>query len=234
MDEQKYCRYCGAANSTRAAFCANCGKTFTSASLEKNDYTGDTLTADTKFKFCKNCGRKVSLNGQLCARCGADLGPPEEQNVPQDAVSAEIVVGYTSHVFLGGSLGTANGVLLFTTDRTVMAKASGGFVAQKIALGVIGYAIELRSHAERMAGSTKIDEILSENKKNYAIPHSAITQLRVKLPGALTKGSVTLTTAQGEKVFKISNRGAFGVVKDDWGFLKSPPSKLAGKLVEVE
>ena len=76
MDEQKFCSDCGAANSTRAAFCANCGKTFTSASLKKSDSTEDTLTSNTQFKFCKNCGRKVSLNGQLCARCGADLGAP--------------------------------------------------------------------------------------------------------------------------------------------------------------
>jgi len=32
MDEQKYCRYCGAVNPTRAIFCAQCGREFTSAS----------------------------------------------------------------------------------------------------------------------------------------------------------------------------------------------------------
>ena len=78
------------------------------------------------FKFCKNCGRNVSLNGQLCARCGADLGAPEERNVLQDGVTGEVVVGYTSGVGLGGIFGFANGVLLFTTDRTVVAKASSG------------------------------------------------------------------------------------------------------------
>jgi hypothetical protein len=53
----------------------------------------------------------------------------------------------------------------------------------------------------------------------------------VKLPGTLTKGRVTLTTAQGEKVFKINNRGVGSTIKDDWEFLKSPPPKLARKLV---
>ena len=180
-----------------------------------------------EFKFCKNCGRKVTLNGHLCARCGADLGAPEEQNVLQDAVTGEVVVGYTMGVFLGSSLGVSNGVLLFTTDRTVVAKAGGkmGFAVA----GFIGYTLQVRSQAERMARSTQIDELLSENKKNYAIPHSEITQLRVKLPGgALTSGRVTLTTAQGEKVFKI--HGSLGR-KDDWEFLKSPPPKLARKLV---
>jgi predicted amidophosphoribosyltransferase len=136
MNEQKFCSDCGAANSTRAAFCANCGKTFTSASTSPPSSAPQPYTSartsgfHANFKFCKNCGRKVSLNGQLCARCGADLGAPGEQNVPRDAVRGEVVVGYTSHV-LRGSLGVANGVLLFTTDRTVMAKASGGFAAEK-------------------------------------------------------------------------------------------------------
>ena len=132
-------------------------------------------------------------------------------------------------MFLGGIFGFANGVLLFTTDRTVVAKASSG-LGEKIGLGVIGYAMGLSAHAERMAASTQIDEILFENKKNYAIPHSEITQLRVKLPGALTIGRVTFTTAHGENVFKIGNKGV-GIMKDDWRFLKSPPPKLARKLV---
>jgi|BarGraNGADG00312_1021997.scaffolds.fasta_scaffold01699_8 hypothetical protein len=185
---------------------------------------GGILIAD--FKFCENCGRNVSLNGQLCARCGADLSEPGESNV-QDDGKGETVVGYTSHAIFGGRLATPSGVLLFTTDRMVAAKGSGkgGFAA----LGVIGYTLQVRSQAEKMA-SAQMDELLLENKKNFAVPYPEITKLHVKLPGGLTRGKVTLKTAQGEKVIIISNRGV-GVVKDDWAFLKSPPPKLAGKIV---
>jgi hypothetical protein len=180
------------------------------------------------FKFCKNCGRKVTLNGQFCAGCGADLGAVTSAGRTSMSPSEETIVGYTSHVFLGSSLlGMPSGVLLFTTDRMVVAKASGK--AGLAAFGLIGYTLQVRSKAEKMAGA-EIDNLLLENKKNYAIPYSEIRKLRVKQPGSLTKGNVTITTAQGEQIVKISNRGV-GVIKDDWEFLKSPPPKLARKLV---
>ena len=65
------------------------------------------------------------------------------------------------------------------------------------------------SQAERMAKGAQfgvVDEILSKNEKNYAILRSKITQLRVKLPRVLHRGSVTLTTAQGEKVFNSAQK----------------------------
>jgi len=180
------------------------------------------------LKFCKNCGRKVTLNGQLCALCGADLGEVTSAGGTSLSPGEETIVGYTSHVFLGSSLlGMPSGVLLFTTDRMVVAKASGK--AGIAAFGLIGYTLQVRSQAEKMAGA-EIDKLLLENKKNYAIPYSGIRKLRVLRPGSLTQGKVTITTAQGEKIVKISNRGV-GVIKDDWEFLKSPPPKLAGKLV---
>jgi hypothetical protein len=141
--------------------------------------------AETNFKFCTTWGRKVALNAQFCAGCGADLGAPEEQHVQQDAVTGEAVVGWTSGVVIGNRWGTPNQMLLFTTDRTVVAKTSS------VASG-------LRSQAERMAKGAQfgvVDEILSENEKNYAILHSEITQLRVKLPRVLRRIRVTLTTA---------------------------------------
>ena len=141
--------------------------------------------AETNFKFCTTCGRKVALNAQFCAGCSADLGAPEEQHVQQDAVTGEAVVGWTSGVVIGNRWGTPNQMLLFTTDRTVVAKTSS------VASG-------LRSQAERMTKGAQfgvVDEILSENEKNYAILHSEITQLRVKLPRVLRRIRVTLTTA---------------------------------------
>ncbi|MFZ0926371.1 MAG: hypothetical protein WAN56_00810 [Halobacteriota archaeon] len=107
------------------------------------------------------------------------------------------------------------------------------------------YAPAQELHDDRpVFGNTRIiDELLSENKTN-AILHSEIAQLRVKLPSVLHRGIVTLTTAQGENVFRILQKAtpikALSSSKQgiprlnpypaDWEFLKSPPPKLAGKL----
>ena len=156
--------------------------------------------ADTNVEFCAACGRKVALNAQFCAWCGANLGATEEQNVQQDAVTGEDVVGWASGVFIDNRW-IPNRMLLFTTDRTVVAYAS------ERANAVAGYKDELHRiewQTERMAfdtetikmlseyvpaqelhndrpesRSTQIDELLSENKENYTIPYSEITQLRV-------------------------------------------------------
>jgi len=63
--------------------------------------------ADTNVEFCAACGRKVALNAQFCAWCGANLGATEEQNVQQDAVTGEDVVGWAS-----GVLSTTGGYLI--------------------------------------------------------------------------------------------------------------------------
>ncbi len=157
--------------------------------------------ADTNVEFCAACGRKVALNAQFCAWCGANLGATEEQNVQQDAVTGEDVVGWASGVFIDNRW-IPNRMLLFTTDRTVVAYAS------ERANAVAGYKDELHRtewQAERIAFDAEtikmlseyvpaqelhddlpvsrstqiIDELLSENKENYTIPYSEITQLRV-------------------------------------------------------
>jgi hypothetical protein len=147
-------------------------------------------------------------------------------------------------------------MLLFTTDRTVVAKDLAAEIPSfSQVLGAKGLGIpnfryrkeffkyvsaqkNLRDDRSVSATTQIIDSILSENKENYAIPHSEITQLRVKLPRAwLRVGRVTFTTAQGEAVFRIAvpatkrSMPYLNPYPADWEFLKSPPPKLAGKLV---
>jgi DNA-directed RNA polymerase subunit RPC12/RpoP len=96
VDEQKYCRYCGAANPIRALFCAKCGEAFTSASTSPlpapqpsvSQVTSGYQTLDTpplkpqqasikSAKHCKTCGRKISFltsnsaasRGGQCNKC---------------------------------------------------------------------------------------------------------------------------------------------------------------------
>jgi hypothetical protein len=225
------------------------------------------LMADTNVKFCTACGRKVDLDAHFCAWCDADLRANEEHNVQQDAVTGEAVVGWASGVVIGDKWGYGTRMLLFTTDRMVVAYAN------EHAYKVAQYKDEIDQHewqAERMAFGREtgkmlsknipyqelhshpvfrsrqiVDDLVSANKKNYAIPYSEITQLRVKLPTVSHRGLVTLTTAEGENVFRIVQKAIplkivssstqaspyFNPYPGDWEFLKSPPPELEGKLV---
>jgi hypothetical protein len=82
-------------------------------------------------------------------------------------------------------------MLLFTTDRTVVAKdvAGTGMGVSSLRHRKKFYeylSAQQQSLDDRPVETTtqKIAKILSENEENHTIPHSAITQLRVKLPRA--------------------------------------------------
>jgi hypothetical protein len=158
-------------------------------------------------------------------------------------------------------------MMLFTTDRIAVAHTSERayeaaqykdeidrheWQAERMAFGretgkMLSKYIpfqELRSHPV-MRSTQIIDDLLSANKENYAIPYSEITQLRVKLPSVSHRGLVTVTTTEGQKVFRILQKAIplkivssskqaspyLNPYPGDWEFLKSPPPKLAGKLV---
>jgi len=134
--------------------------------------------ADTNFKFCATCGRKVALKAQFCAWCGANLGTPEET-----------IIGYTTGVVAGTKFFNPppSLMLLFTTDRTVVAKDLAAEMGKNVFVGVtpipakgmgissIEYREKLyeylsaqqQSPDDRLAETTtqKIAKILSENKR---------------------------------------------------------------------
>jgi rRNA maturation endonuclease Nob1 len=58
--------------------------------------TDGLLMTETNVKICAACGRKVAADAHFCAWCGADLSANEEQNVQQDSVTEEAVVGWAS------------------------------------------------------------------------------------------------------------------------------------------
>ncbi|MGZ4929306.1 MAG: hypothetical protein ACXV76_13715, partial [Halobacteriota archaeon] len=69
-DEQKYCRYCGAANSTRAAFCAKCGGAFSTQSsqhLSPQDppYLEDEIVNKIRGLLLPVTGKKILAGGVL-------------------------------------------------------------------------------------------------------------------------------------------------------------------------
>jgi hypothetical protein len=82
---------------------------------------------------------------------------------------------------------------------------STGFVTRPLA----GLA---RGKTEREFRTSTPEEILGANKKNYAIPYSEITQLRVRKPTGswargLKYGGVTLATRLEKKAFKLIGSG---------------------------
>jgi RNA polymerase subunit RPABC4/transcription elongation factor Spt4 len=205
MDEQKFCSDCGAANSTRAAFCANCGKTFTSASLKKSDSTEDTLTSNTQFKFCKNCGRKVALNAKFCAGCGADLS--------EGGGGGEKILSSLNNVATKDGTKTT---LLFTTNRIIVAQTLSrrADLASSAVPSVVGILVgaalreSARRKQEQETRTLNLEEIVGAHKKNYAIPYSEITQLRVRKPivsrmWGTKPGRIALVTSLGVKEFKL-------------------------------
>jgi hypothetical protein len=150
-------------------------------------------------------------------------------------------------------------MLLFTTDRTVVAKDAAAVMGSRYYTGhaavdmrgVGSASIEYRENLYQYlttpqrspdgryieTTTQKIDKLLAENEKNYAIPHEEVTQLRVKLPRVLHGGRVTFVTAQGETTFKLAVLTAsskkpkpLNAYPGEWSFLKIPPPKLAGKL----
>jgi hypothetical protein len=69
-DEQKYCRFCGAANSTRAAFCAKCGEAFSAQSSQhpspqKAPYLEDEILNKIRGLFLPVTGKKILVGGVL-------------------------------------------------------------------------------------------------------------------------------------------------------------------------
>ncbi len=161
--------------------------------------SGGILMADTNFKFCTACGRKVALNAQFCAGCSADLSGGGDK-----------ILGCIDNTSTRGSSRTS---LVFTTNRIIVAETessamellSTGFVTRPLA----GLA---RGKTEREFRTSNPEEILGANKKNYAIPYSEITQLRVRKPtGSWTRGlkhgGVTLATRLEEKAFKLIGSG---------------------------
>ena len=117
--------------------------------------------ADTNVKLCATCGREVDLNVRYRAWCGAYLGAPEEQNAQQDGVKGEAMVGWVYGVVSGNKWGIGNRVLLFTTDRMVVAYASdwadavAHYKTQAPSVSYRGAVLSQRHKARRFSGFYK-------------------------------------------------------------------------------
>ena len=156
------------------------------------------------FKFCKNCGRKVSLNGQLCARCGADLGEGADLS---EGGGGEAIVGSIDNVKTTDNtrislVFTSNRVIVAETQRAATALLGAGLLTVRLSAG------EARDEKERKFLTSTPEEIIGAYKKNYAIPYSEITQLRVRKPivsrmWGTKPGRIALVTSLGVKEFKL-------------------------------
>ncbi len=220
---------------------------------------GEHRTSDTGS--CPNCGHTAPLGARFCASCGSTLGTSEQETTHEDASQREAFIGWTTGAFPNTVLTRTptSLMLLFTTDRTVVAKDQAAVMGSRYYTGhaavdmrgVGSASIEYRENLYQYlttpqrspdgryieTTTQKIDTLLAENEKNYAIPHEEVTQLRVTLPRVLHGGRVTFVTAQGETTFKLAvliasskKPMALNAYPAEWSFLKNPPPKLAGKL----
>ena len=150
------------------------------------------LMADKNFKFCTACGRKVALSAKFCAECGADLSGGSEK-----------ILGCIDNTRTRGSNRTS---LVFTTNRIIVAETESFALEILSGLPVTRWPVSgARRKKEREFHTLNPEEVLGANKKNYAIPYSEITQLRVRKPtgswGGLKNATVTLATRLEEKAF---------------------------------
>ena len=220
---------------------------------------GERRTPDTRS--CPNCGHTVPLGARFCASCGGALRAPEQETTHEDTSQGEAFIGWTTGAFPNTVLTRTptSLMLLFTTDRTVVAKDQAAVMGSRYYTGHVpvdmrgvgSASIEYRENLYQYlttpqrspdgryieTTTQKIDTLLAESEKNYAIPHEEVTQLRVKLPRVLHGGRVTFVTAHGETTFKLAVLTAsskkpmpLNAYPAEWSFLKNPPPKLAGKL----
>ncbi|UCF07717.1 MAG: hypothetical protein JSW28_08760 [Thermoplasmata archaeon] len=110
--------------------------------------------------------------------------------------------------------------LFFTSERVIVAKT--GNYLNLLWGGVLGDALMNMRDADKKRGQVP-EQILSANKKNYAIPYAAVLRFLVKKPTAFRTGKITIATPRGEYKFTIYNRGLIGLHDGELKFEKLFP-----------
>ncbi|UCH04686.1 MAG: hypothetical protein JSW05_00550 [Candidatus Thorarchaeota archaeon] len=108
------------------------------------------------------------------------------------------------------------GCLFFTSDRLIVARTeykryyrSVGDTDLLMDFNARRRELELREEGEereRMYMTTRPDDILAADKRNFAMPYSDIVKVEMKKPGRVWAGKITITTTTREKPYKYPLR----------------------------
>ncbi len=141
----------------------------------------------------------------------------------------EEIVGYVKNC-TKGTWGTTSFIVLFTTNRVIIAKNLGlGAQLGYIALGGALIATGVSDHRQNKIAALSPEIILSKDKTNYAIPYSEITQIKIKKSGTLKSGHIKIESTKGEQKFTIANKGALGDY--NFNFVTNLPSSVRNKII---
>jgi hypothetical protein len=159
-----------------------------------------------EFKFCKKCGRKVSLNGQLCSQCGADLETSGEGG--QKGTALGVIGGVMPTRDASGAplkkppflsmIFTNNKIVFMHMDEpkeqsgneALVKIATFGSPAGAVVRGLYKMHKAATSH-EELTGAIKacdpvegLNQLLSMDGRNFAIPYADIKMISMKRPRA--------------------------------------------------
>lgn len=94
-----------------------------------------------------------------------------------------------------------NETLYFTSERTVVARTSGG--KGGMLLGAVGGLLqyeEARKKGEQYS-QLALEDILKADKNNYAIPASEVTEIELKKYGKVAKINMKTTSEHGKAMY---------------------------------
>ena len=97
--------------------------------------------------------------------------------------------------------------IFLTTNRIIVAKY-GNYLASTLAFGIVGSAISNRSAKKKSEELRKLsaDSILNADDKNYDIPYSEITKVKMNKPGMLKGGRIEIVAISKEHVFGMLDK----------------------------
>jgi len=100
--------------------------------------------------------------------------------------------------------------LVFTSDRIIVAKLAGFLAILGGAIGGIGglYDRVVSKKPEELAGMT-LEDILKEDKDNYALPYSEMVKVEMKRGGFTSSPGVFFNTAKKKHVFVFSKEDGY-------------------------
>ena len=128
---------------------------------------GERCTPDTRS--CPNCGHTVPLGARFCASCGSALRAPEQETTHEDTSQGEAFIGWATGAFPNTVLTRTptSLMLLFTTDRTVVAKDQAAVMGSRYYTGHVP--VDMRG-----VGSASIEY----PREPLPIPDNAATESR--------------------------------------------------------
>ncbi len=167
--------------------------------------------------FCSNCGEQVKDGDKFCNNCGNPLQTtvtPQRQPPPPQSRGEQItgVIEGCKHGFPAGTY-----TLFITAQRIIAAKtggitanltgagaATGGIVGGLLGAGIDAHTRGKMSKKTAEYYSMSMEQMLTKNKKNFAMYLANIQSVELKAPGFLGQGEIKFRVGGKDKRFMLN------------------------------